>query len=352
MAPNRSEHVFADGCSPMSLQYYGTVIEDVSEYSRVAMLFQRMLQTSEYCKNSGIEDGTLYQEGRADYPLPHEIPMPIYVGEPISLSLTPLLGFLQCKKLIPLRLSGGMTLIIDFASADDALAPIVDSPGRDYVIEQVTLRGATVFLDSALEASYNQLILQNKALTFACNTISTQVQTVPLGTQLSVSVVRALSRINALFVSFRGADMVNGVANNDIFKHEVLSFLNPFVAIDNAWNVNWMVQVGSKKYPEQEVTSIAESFSLLRQATGVYDSDIRTLNLTRQSYSSTNFVIGVPMQTSSGVFGSGLNTRSGDLLTVTCKNLSETGRGVGKIYLHILNEMVIELRESGVSVLD
>ena len=116
--------------------------------------------------------------------------------------------------------------------------------------------------------------------------------------------------------------------------------------------MNWIVQVGSKRYPEQEVTSIAESFSLLRQATGVYDSDIRTLNLTRQSYSNTNYVIGVPMQTQAGVFGSGLITRSGDLLTVTCKNLLETGRGVGKIYLHILNEQVVELRESGVSVLD
>ena len=146
--------------------------------------------------------------------------------------------------------------------------------------------------------------------------------------------------------------MVGGVANNAAFKHEVLSFLNPFVAVGNAFNMSWMVQVGSKKYPEQEVTSIAESFSLLRQATGVYDSDIRTLNLTRQSYSNLNFVIGVPMQTQAGVFGSGLNTRSGDLLTVTLKNLNENGRGVGKIYLHILNEVVLEMRESGVSVLD
>ena len=174
----------------------------------------------------------------------------------------------------------------------------------------------------------------------------------PLSSQLSISVVRALSRINALFVSFRGPDTVGNVANNELFKHEVLSFLNPFVAAGNGWNMNWIVQVGSKKYPEQEVTSIAESFSLLRQATGVYDSDIRTLNLTRQSYSDTNYVIGVPMQNQAGVFGSGLNTRSGDLLTVTCKNLYETGRGVGKIYLHILKEQVVELRESGVSVLD
>ncbi len=88
------------------------------------------------------------------------------------------------------------------------------------------------------------------------------------------------------------------------------------------------------------------------QATGGDDADMRAINLTRQSYSNLNFVIGVPMQTQAGVFGSGLNTRSGDLLTVTLKNLNENGRGVGKIYLHILNETVVELRESGVSVLD
>ena len=144
-----------------------------------------MLQTAEYCANSGIEDGTFYNEGREHFDLPHEIPVPIYIGEAISLSLMPLLGFLQCKKLIPLRIAP-ITLIIDFASADDALAPIADSPSRDYVIEQITLRGSTVFLDSALESSYNNLLLSNKALTFSCNTLSTQVQAVPLSSQLSI----------------------------------------------------------------------------------------------------------------------------------------------------------------------
>ncbi len=51
------------------------------------------------------------------------------------------------------------------------------------------------------------------------------------------------------------------------FKHEVLSFLNPFEIANggNGYNMSWIVQVGSKKYPETEVTSIAESFSLLKQ---------------------------------------------------------------------------------------
>ena len=65
----------------MRIEIGGTIVEDVSEYGRNANLFHRMLQTAEYCANSGIEDGAFYNEGREHFDLPHEIPVPIYIGE-------------------------------------------------------------------------------------------------------------------------------------------------------------------------------------------------------------------------------------------------------------------------------
>ena len=115
--------------------------------------------------------------------------------------------------------------------------------------------------------------------------------------------------------------------------------------------MEWQLQIGSKKFPESPATSLPETFSLLRQALGVYDSDVRSLNMTLQSYSDTGFVIGIPLQATPGVFSSGYSTRNGDLLT-TAKNLSTTERGAGHIYLHMLSEQLVEIRESGVSVLD
>jgi hypothetical protein len=338
----------------MKLMIGGVCVEDIDHYSRVATVFQRMLQTSDWCKNDGIEAGTIYSEGGTTNTLPHETPIIISPGV-VTLSLTPLLGFLSCKKLLPLRYAP-MQLYIEFADFDDALS--VTSTGRTFEIEQLSLRGATVRLDSALESSFANLLMQNRALTFSTNTIHTQAQAVPVGTSLSMSAVRAQSRINAMFVTFRGAETYvdtdgNTQPVNANYNHECTSFLNPGLTDMNGSLMEWQLQIGSKKFPDSPATSLPETFSLLRQAVGVYDSDIRSLNMTLQSYSDVGFVIGVPLQTQAGVFGSGYSTRSGDLLTFSAKNLGTAfGRGAGHVYLHVLCEQLVEIREGGVSVLD
>lgn len=328
----------------MKLLIGGVVVEDIDHYSRNAQLFQRMLQTPDWCTNDGIESGAFYHEGQTAATLPHEQPIVVQPGT-ITLSLTPLLGFLACKKFLPLRYAP-MQLYIEFADAEDALSP--GTVGLTYQVEQLSLRGAVVRLDSALESSYASLLMQNRALTFSMNTVHTQSQAVPVGPSLTMSAVRAQSRLNALFVTFRGAP--NAV---DELRHEAISFVNPAIYDNNSSQMEWILQIGSKKFPDSPATSLPETFSLLRQAVGVYDSDIRSLNMTLQSYQVNGFVIGVPLQTMSGVFSSGYSTRSGDLLTFTAKNLSDiVGRQAGHVYLHLLSEQLIEIRESGVSVLD
>ena len=205
--------------------------------------------------------------------------------------------------------------------------------------------------------------MQNRALQISFNSVSVQSQVVPAGDSFQMSVVRAQSRINAIFVSFKGAPTflteAGAVVNNfDAFTDEVTSFNSPTdiegdQGYENRTLMEWYIQVGAKKIPESPATSRPETFSLLRQAIGTYDSDIRTLNITKTGYANTRHVIGVPMQTQAGVFGSGYSTRSGDLLTFSAKGLLQNhGRAVGTCYIHILNEVILEVREGGVSVLD
>ena len=100
---------------------------------------------------------------------------------------------------------------------------------------------------------------------------------------------------------------------------------------------------------------MAESFSLLRQTVGVYDESIRTLNLTAQSYRTGRFVIGIPLQTVQGMPFSGLNTRSGDLLSFRASNVFPCASGTGdvsKVVMTFVNSSILELRESGAQLLD
>ena len=134
----------------MRIMAGGVTIEDISHYNRNSFLFQQMLQTKETVINNGIEDG---QNGdnavdggvRAVQLLPN--------SETV-LSITPLLGIMSCKKLIPLRYCP-LQLYIEFADSVDALGPIATSPGRDYLVQNVKLLCGLVRLDSALESSFS-----------------------------------------------------------------------------------------------------------------------------------------------------------------------------------------------------
>ena len=177
--------------------------------------------------------------------------------------------------------------------------------------------------------------------------------------------VRALSRLAGLFVTFAGpATYVddNGATQNTPVtqKHLHKSFLNPSATITgvpaNAADeslLSWQVQIGPKNYPEASPSSnLAETFSLLRQSVGIYDESIRTTSITDAGYRGDQFVIAVPMQIVVGQPFSSVNTRSGDLLTVRVTGLNGGIRQAGRIFVHMVSETIIELRESGVQVLD
>jgi hypothetical protein len=176
--------------------------------------------------------------------------------------------------------------------------------------------------------------------------------------------VRALSRLAGIFVSFTGPQTytaADGAVQNTPAnqRHLHKSFLNPtaFItgqpvgAADEAL-LNWSVQIGSKNYPEASPSSnLAETFSLLRQAIGTIDESLRTTSINEAGYRLNQFVIGVPLQVIRQAFSS-VNTRSGDLLTVKVNGLNGDIRQAGRIFVHMVAEQIMEVRESGVSVLD
>ena len=90
---------------------------------------------------------------------------------------------------------------------------------------------------------------------------------------------------------------------------------------------------------------------MLRQAVGVYDESIRTTSINEDGYRNTAFVI-VPMQIVVGQPFSSVNTRVGDLLTVKVNNLDQYAYQAARIFMHMVAETIVELRESGVQVLD
>ena len=90
----------------------------------------------------------------------------------------------------------GLTLELAIADAIDA---VTAGSSTSYEIQECSIRCAVSKLDSALEASYASLLMQNRALTIKLTTYHKQQQTLPAGSsELIVSLVRAFSRLHAL----------------------------------------------------------------------------------------------------------------------------------------------------------
>ena len=180
----------------------------------------------------------------------------------------------------------------------------------------------------------------------------------PNSTEMSISLARAYSRWNGLFITFQG-----GAGSPALNSHQCTSFLHPgqfdvggIVAGTQTHSeslLQWDVQIGATKWPESPAVGIPETYSMLRQATNVYDQSTRTLSITPQGYATNSHAIGVGLQTNSGAW-SGCNTRSRDLLTVRCENMATDPavNAAGKVYVTMTHEAICGISEGRVSVLD
>ena len=201
------------------------------------------------------------------------------------------------------------------------------------------------------------MLMSGRALQLNFRTCLNQQEVIPAGaTEFQASVVRALSRIAAIVVTFQG--------DHDLTR-QITKFVNPSKlsdahgAITGAENgvrhlLSWFIQLGSKQWPEHSpCSSLAETMSLLRQTVQTYDNNILSTSITEQTFRGNKFAVGIPTSVIPGQPFSGVSSRSGDLLTCLFRNLTLVAeqRAV-RAHISIVAETILELRESGATLLE
>ena len=327
----------------------GVEVEKIEPYGRSHELFRCVLNTPNSQIDMAVEDGRAYNNAVFPPVAPKFIP----AGQRYDVCLNPMLGLMGTGKYMPLRYAN-IVLEFTLASVADALA--VDSVADDFNLEQTEIRMSVVRLDSALESGFASMLMSGRALQLNLRTVLNQSIVIPAGsTTFQASVVRALSRIAGIFVTFQG---------DHATTQHITQFVNPSKLSDapgaaaNAENgvrylLKWKIQLGSKQWPEHSPCgSLAETMSLLRQAIQTYDSNVVSTSVTEQTYRGTKFAVGVPTSVLPAPF-SGVSSRSGDLLTATFENLTiaPTRRAV-KAYISIIAETILEIREGGATLLE
>ena len=113
------------------------------------------------------------------------------------------------------------------------------------------------------------------------------------------------------------------------------------------------MQIGSKLFPEYPIRSLSESYAQLKKSVGILGSNFHSLSITPTQYRNQHFIVGIDTEKTIGASWTGINTRSGDLLTVKMKGDANIAAVMPtQMFVVLHSDNVMQISDSGVTVFD
>ena len=263
-------------------------------------------------------------------------------------------------------MSGGLSFefelcsdILDpIAKVDDVTAFSAAVTSQLWEIENCQIKADVLTLDNSLENSYAEHIMSGKSLPINFNTFITSNQAVS-GTNFSLSVSRAVTRLKGLFITFYKNSHTD---THEPFNKEWAAGYHPMqgedgLSYNSAEELEYQIQLGAKLYPEYPVRSVAEAFAQLRKTVGL-NYGHHAIDLTAAQYAHHRFIIGVDMEKISEMGFTGENTMNGQLMVIKVKAVNTGAGGLGEnlmpnqINLFLNSDQIMEIKDVGVTVFD
>ena len=114
--------------------------------------------------------------------------------------------------------------------------------------------------------------------------------------------------------------------------------------------MTWQLRINNKKYPEFECQSLSETAYYLRRTLHYLSPDQDVFTISYKRYTEDKFVIGLSFEKMPDTNFTGSNTKMGGLLVFKLKGTNKafrTDEDVREIFIPMISESVLELRESG-----
>ena len=342
----------------------GALVEDF-DYNRTHQMFE--ILTSNHNRDNNDIMGFGYRADTVSQLVDHtEDTLP---GIPSGSSQT--VGFKLCSglmsqsKMLPLKYMGNLTIELELVN--DANDPVV-SPGanttfttsnttNDWQIENVQLKCDLVHIDNTLQNNYDSHLLNGGKLPISYNTYVTQSQAIS-GQDVAINVSRAISRLKSVFVSFHKSSHTHAATKEfNNFEHPMhATMINNTSSYNKGYELEFQLQIGSKLFPEYPIHSLSESFAQLKKAVGILGSNFHSVSITPLQYRNSHFVLGIDTEKALGASYTGINTRSGDLLSVRVKAMNKSvltaAQMPDQMYVVLHSDCVMEIADSGVSIFD
>ena len=335
----------------------GTVISDVPNYARTAETFQNKLEPVEWQYSEGLLGFAGTQFGMPNLPFQgsaqitfcpgtrHPRPGRIEHGKQYTSIQRLLTGICKSNKLIPLRvcpLTYELTLEMPHK---------VSTSSVNYSLVNCYMICDLVTLDSSIQNSYYKSLLSGAALSLVIPQYTTIHYPITNAASLAIVVQRAFTRNVAVFITFTRNDNVTDFYFPDpevAFQNNAGGAHAPYL-MDGPFS--FQLQLGSKLWPEQPMSSLAEMYETLRKAVGTHNQDIKSIGLDRNDYLNDGFILGIDLEKNLGDPFSAVNTRAGDVLRLVFNGIHPDAALTG-CYVHLISSSILEIRETGAFLFD
>ena len=333
----------------------GTLVEDVPYLGRTVNMLNE-LSSSAKSRNDAAEGFRLAITDPPDvYGAESDRPEVVAAGGTRKLLMPVPSGLLSQAKFIPLPFCGPLVIELDLVST--AAEAFTEAAGTDVInwrLEDCYLLADSITLDTQLQEEYSRAIASGHNLPLHFSSYHTVMQPNPSQGDAMVAVsTRGFSRLKTVFVTFYNNIVDTKYKRANYFQHPHQS--GTYTPARD--NVQYFFQINSKRYPESQVTSLAESFYRLRQAVGRHWGD-SSISIHPGQYSFSHFIIGQDMElmaTSPGaddVAFSGASTTNGQLV-LDLKGLQSNGVGNApiEVYMTFHYDTILNITSSGVDPL-
>ena len=315
-----------------------TVIEDCDYVGRTISMLDR-LKPPARSMNEVIMNGTAASDATLQISSGTLAPIAASDARTMICSLE-ILGLLNQHKWIPTGLMGG-GLVLELELNSDAT--YATSGSTDWVIENPAIFCDEKILDSQLQEKYVQHVLSGKSMPISLKAMSTTLHIVT-SSDFTVALARGFSRLDAIILTLYDTAQSGTKALNTFF-HPAGSGTALAKSGDA---VKLQVQCGSKKYPEYEISSMAEFYMRLQGALGIMSGE-SSMNISGRQYHDNAFIAALNLEKLSGTGAeySGLNTKE-QLLTASWKGCGSANQ----CYITLVYSSILNIREGGTEVLE
>ena len=369
------------------------VVEDFDNYNRVHQMFSKLM--SQGARKDEANEGfgyryddevkTLVNNVGAD--LQYEVNAVNCQGfkNQMTVGFKPLCGLFSQFMYLPLKYMGNLTIELELVNNDtDCIINPDDNTEANAIGDRFTsdvalpagnasntsklfeLNNAFVScdictLDNNLNNEYVKHLLEGKGLPITYTTYITQSQSVEGKNDISVPVIRSVSKLVASFITFYRTD--DPSLGYEYANKRVCRFYHPHQSHDSAvegiYDVNkdleFQIQLGSKLFPEYPCNSLTQCFYHLRKALNLPVFHQHSISIDFKQYRDRQFIFGFSFERLIDSSYTGINTRAGQQMLIRVKSAGATipvDDMPDEMFITMLSEQILEIRDLGLKVFD